>query len=135
MAEAAARQEAGAARRDALRTQARRIRIARAKHEEAISRLKHRRRELFLEAGVKDEQEFRQRALECARAERAPPRARGDRPRNRGRAGGRSVPRRRFGSSLKARRPRRWKPAATSSASGWRPSSSNSASCWRNAAG
>jgi hypothetical protein len=69
LAEAAAEQEAGAARRDALRAQARRIRTARSKHEEAVSRLKHRRRELFFEAGVKDEQEFRQRALELARAE------------------------------------------------------------------
>jgi uncharacterized protein YhaN len=69
LAEAAAQQEASTARRDAIRTQARRIRIARAKHEEAVSRLKHRRRELFFEAGVKDEQEFRQRALQFARAE------------------------------------------------------------------
>jgi uncharacterized protein YhaN len=69
LAETAAQQEASAARRDALRAQARRIRTARAKHEEAVSRLKHRRRELFFEAGVKDEQEFRQRALQFARAE------------------------------------------------------------------
>jgi uncharacterized protein YhaN len=68
LAEVAAQQEVSAARRDALRAQARRIRIARARHEEAISGLKHRRRALFLDAGVKDEQEFRQRALECARA-------------------------------------------------------------------
>lgn len=68
LAEAAAQQEAAAARRDALRAQSRRRRSARIKHEEALSRLKHRRRELFIEAGVKDEQEFRQRALECARA-------------------------------------------------------------------
>ncbi len=69
LAEAAAEQEANATRRDAIRTQARRIRTARAKHEEAVSRLKHRRRELFFEAGVKDEQEFRQRALQAAQAE------------------------------------------------------------------
>jgi uncharacterized protein YhaN len=69
LAEAAARQEAAATRRDALRGKARQIRAARAKHEEAVSALKHRRRELFLDAGVKDEQEFRQRALQCARAE------------------------------------------------------------------
>jgi uncharacterized protein YhaN len=69
LAEATARQEAGAARRDALRSQARRIRIARAKHDEAASGQKHRRRKLFIEAGVQDEREFRQRALECARAE------------------------------------------------------------------
>jgi len=35
----------------------------------SISSLKHHRRQLLFEAGVKDEQEFRQRALECARAE------------------------------------------------------------------
>jgi uncharacterized protein YhaN len=69
LAEAAARQESDVARRDAIRSQARRIRTARSKHEEAISRLRHRRRELFLEAGAKDEQEFRQRALQCARGE------------------------------------------------------------------
>jgi uncharacterized protein YhaN len=69
LAEAADAQEANAARRDAIRMQARRIRTARAKHEEAVSRLKHRRRELFFEAGVKDEQEYRQRALQFARAE------------------------------------------------------------------
>jgi uncharacterized protein YhaN len=66
---AAAQQQAGAARREALRNQARRIRIKLAKHEEAIATLKHRRRELFLEVGVKEEQEFRQRALQCARAD------------------------------------------------------------------
>ena len=69
LAAVATQQQAGAARRDALRNQARRIRIKRAKHEEAIAALKHRRRELFLEVGVKEEQEFRQRALECARAD------------------------------------------------------------------
>ena len=68
LAEAAARQEAGAARRDILRTQVRRLRAARAKHEAAVSRGKHRRRALLLEAGVKDEQEFRRHAMECGRA-------------------------------------------------------------------
>lgn len=69
LAEAAARQEASAARRDAIRSHARRIRIARGKHDEAVSSLKHRRRALLLETGVKDEHELRQRALECARAD------------------------------------------------------------------
>ncbi len=69
LAEAAARQEADSARRDTLRRQARRIRMAAAKHEEATSSLKHRRRALFIEAGVNDEQEFRQRALQRARAD------------------------------------------------------------------
>ena len=69
LAEAAARQQAAVDRRDAIRHEARRIRARQSKHEEAIARQKHRRRELFLEIGVKDEQEFRQRALECARAD------------------------------------------------------------------
>ena len=40
-----------------------------AKHEEAVSRLKHRRRELFFEAGAEDEAEFRHRAVQHARAD------------------------------------------------------------------
>ena len=56
-------------RRDEIRRQARRIRAAQAKHEEAISRLKHRCRELFFQAGVDNEQEFRRQALESARAD------------------------------------------------------------------
>ena len=58
-----------AVRRETLRREARRIRIARTKREEAVSRLNHLRRELFFESGVRDEQEFRQRALQCAQAE------------------------------------------------------------------
>jgi DNA repair exonuclease SbcCD ATPase subunit len=69
LAATSAQQQAGAARREALRVQARRIRIKRAKHEEAIVALKHHRRELFLEAGVKDEQAFRKQALDGARAD------------------------------------------------------------------
>ena len=69
LAEAAAQQQSAVARRDVIRTEARRNRVARIKHEEALGRLKHRRRELFIEAGVKDEQEFRQRVLESARGE------------------------------------------------------------------
>jgi uncharacterized protein YhaN len=69
LSEAAAKQQTQAARRDALRRQAKQIRSRRAKQEEKIVALKHRRRALFLEAGVKEEQEFRQRALECARYE------------------------------------------------------------------
>ncbi len=69
LAEAAARQTSALARRDAIRSEARRHRAARAKHEEAIGRQKHRRRQLFIEAGVKDEQELRQRVLESARGE------------------------------------------------------------------
>jgi uncharacterized protein YhaN len=69
LAEAAAQQESTVARRDAIRGEARRNRTARIKHEEAVGRLKHRRRESFIEIGVKDEQEFRQRVLESARGE------------------------------------------------------------------
>lgn len=69
LAGAAAQQQAATTRRDALRVHARRIRLKQAKHEEAIVGLKHRRRELFLEAGVKDEPDFRQQALEHARAD------------------------------------------------------------------
>lgn len=69
LAEAGAKQDASAARREAIRAHVRRVRSATAKREEAVSSLKHRRRALLLEAGVKDEQEFRQRALECARAD------------------------------------------------------------------
>jgi len=68
LAEAAARQEAGAARRDALRTQVRRLRAARIKQEAAVSRNKHRRRSILLEAGANDEQEFRRNAAEYQRA-------------------------------------------------------------------
>ena len=69
LADAAARQEAAVERREAIRREGRAIRAAQAKHEESVSRLKHRRRALFLETGVKDEQEFRQRVLEAARTE------------------------------------------------------------------
>jgi uncharacterized protein YhaN len=69
LADAAARQQAAAARRAAIRREARRLRALEARHEEAIGRLKHRRRALFLEAGVGSEQEFRQRALQAGRAE------------------------------------------------------------------
>ncbi|MEN6407456.1 MAG: AAA family ATPase [Thermoguttaceae bacterium] len=69
LSEAVARQQSDAVRRETLRHEARRIRAARAKREEAVSRLNHLRRELFFESGVHDEQEFRQRALQCAQAE------------------------------------------------------------------
>jgi uncharacterized protein YhaN len=69
LSEAATRQEAVAERREAIRREGRRLRTAADKHDDAVGRLKHRRRGLLIEAGVKDEQEFRQRALDCARAE------------------------------------------------------------------
>ncbi|MEN6558735.1 MAG: hypothetical protein ABFC54_11205, partial [Thermoguttaceae bacterium] len=69
LCDAVARQQSDAVRRETLRREARRIRAARTKREEAVSRLNHLRRELFFESGVRDEQEFRQRALQCAQAE------------------------------------------------------------------
>ncbi|HUT13502.1 MAG TPA: AAA family ATPase [Thermoguttaceae bacterium] len=62
-------QETRVHRRDLLRREARQARQKRAKHEEAVSRLKHRRRELFRESDAKDEQELRHRAVQAARAE------------------------------------------------------------------
>ena len=69
LADAAKRQEAAIGASDKIRRQARHILAAQSKHEEAISRLKHRCRELFFEAGVADEQQFRRQALESARAD------------------------------------------------------------------
>ena len=69
LGEALGRQEACVQRRETLRRQAREVRRRRAKHEEAIGRLKHRRRELLLSTGVENEQEFRRRAVQAARAE------------------------------------------------------------------
>lgn len=69
LAETAAKQQAAVARREAIRHQARRIRTAVGGYEEAVGRLKHRRRQLFIEAGVENEDEYRRRALEYERAE------------------------------------------------------------------
>ena len=69
LSEAAAKQQTAVARREAIRRQARRNRAAATRYEESIGRLNHRRRELFIEAGVKDEQEYRRRALEQARGD------------------------------------------------------------------
>lgn len=69
LSEAAAKQQTAASRREAIRRQARRNRAAVARYEESVGRLNHRRRELFIEAGVKDEQEYRRRALEHARGD------------------------------------------------------------------
>jgi len=54
-------------RHNALRRQARQLRRGRAKQAEAISRLKQRRRALFREAEVRDEDELRQRVLQLER--------------------------------------------------------------------
>ncbi len=69
LVECTEKQAAAVARRDAIRRDASRLRALRAKREETVSRLKHRRRKLLLEAGVKDEQELRQRAEERARVD------------------------------------------------------------------
>ncbi len=61
-------QKADIDKRETIRGRIRRLRLRRAKHEEAAARLKHRRRELFFQAGAEDEIEFRRRALEHARA-------------------------------------------------------------------
>jgi uncharacterized protein YhaN len=66
---ALAEQQAVAARRDAVRNQLKQLRHLRARHEEAIGRLNHRRRNLFFEAGAEDEDSFRQKALQSARGE------------------------------------------------------------------
>ncbi|MFZ1933532.1 MAG: AAA family ATPase [Thermoguttaceae bacterium] len=69
LAEAAARQATFVERREAIRRERRQLRAAQRKREEAIGRQKHRRRQLFIEVGVNNEQEFRQRALESARSD------------------------------------------------------------------
>ena len=51
-----------------LRREARQLRRQYRKHVEAISRLKHHRRALFLEAGVEEEQQLRELAVQAARA-------------------------------------------------------------------
>jgi uncharacterized protein YhaN len=67
LGKAVAEQEASASQRDGIRRQVRQLRTAQAKHTEAISRVKHRRRALLLEAGAEDEREYRERALRWAR--------------------------------------------------------------------
>ena len=69
LGEAITQQEAGIERRRELGRTARRLRRKRAKHGEALSRLKHRHRELLREADAEDEQQLRQLAVQAARAE------------------------------------------------------------------
>jgi uncharacterized protein YhaN len=69
LADAAAREQAAAERRETIRRESRRIRTVQNRREEAVARQKHRRRQLFLEVGVNNEQEFRQRSLESARTD------------------------------------------------------------------
>ncbi|MGD0517044.1 MAG: AAA family ATPase [Thermoguttaceae bacterium] len=63
------RQKADVNKRETIHRRIRRLRLRRAKHEEAVSLFKHRRRELFFQAGAEDETDFRRRALQHARAE------------------------------------------------------------------
>ena len=67
LGEAAAKEEAAAARRETIRGQLGKIRRACSRHEEAVNHVKRRRRQLFRESGASDEQEFRRRAVEAAR--------------------------------------------------------------------
>ncbi len=69
LADAAARQAAAVERRDAIRREVRRLRALRSKRAEALAHARRRRRKLFIAAGVKDEREYRRRALESARAD------------------------------------------------------------------
>jgi uncharacterized protein YhaN len=69
LADALAQQQAQIARRAAIRRQLRALRRRRARQEEAAGRLRRRRRQLFRESGVEDEQQFRRRAVDFARAE------------------------------------------------------------------
>ncbi len=68
LAAALAEQEALMQRRAALRQQARQLRRKQAKHEQALGRLKQRRRQLLRLANVHDEQQLRQRAVQASRA-------------------------------------------------------------------
>ncbi|MCC6124341.1 MAG: AAA family ATPase [Pirellulales bacterium] len=64
-----AEEQAAAERKEAVRGRIKQFRRLRARHEEAIGRLNHRRRRLFFEAGAEDEDSFREKALQSARGE------------------------------------------------------------------
>ena len=69
LGEELARQEDRFQRRDALRDRAGKLRRKQARHEAAAGRWKGRLHELLREAGVQDEEEFRHRAVQHARAQ------------------------------------------------------------------
>lgn len=69
LSEELAEQETRMQRRQGLKDQGRQIRRQQRKHQMNLSRLKHQHRRLLREADVKDEQQFRQRALHLKRAE------------------------------------------------------------------
>jgi uncharacterized protein YhaN len=66
---ALAAEQAASVRRDTARRELGKLRQNRARHEEALGRLNHRRRSLFFEAGAEDEDSFRQKATQSCRAE------------------------------------------------------------------
>lgn len=66
---ALAEEQSAAARRETVRGQLKKLCLMRARHEEAIGRLNHRRRSLFFEAGAEDEDSFREKAAASARAD------------------------------------------------------------------
>ena len=68
LADVLALQKTDMDKRETIRARIRRLRLRRTKHEEAAARHKHRRRELFFQAGAEDETQFRRRACEHARA-------------------------------------------------------------------
>ncbi|MBN2578422.1 MAG: hypothetical protein JXB10_05475, partial [Pirellulales bacterium] len=69
LAAALAEHQAVTDRHEAIRLRLRAVRRRTLKHAEALSRIKHRRRKLFFEAGVREEEEFRGRAVQYGRAE------------------------------------------------------------------
>jgi len=69
LAEAAAEQERDLGRRQESRRRARAVRRKLARHVAAFRRFSRRRKDLLRRAGADDEQQFRRRALEVARAE------------------------------------------------------------------
>ncbi len=69
LAEALSEQRDAIAQRDALRGEYKRLRKRHAKTEMTLSRLRHRRRELLFEAGVRDEDELRRLAEQSEQVE------------------------------------------------------------------
>ncbi|MGD0896494.1 MAG: AAA family ATPase [Thermoguttaceae bacterium] len=69
LADALGQQRAQIARREAIRRQLRDLRRQQARQEEAAGRLRRRRQQLLRESGAGDEQEFRRRAVDVARAQ------------------------------------------------------------------
>ena len=69
LCEAVAEQESRVKQRRQLKQRLRKVRHNRAKHEEALGRLKSRRRELLRECDVEDEQTLRHRAAQFAKTE------------------------------------------------------------------